>query len=190
GYYSLGVNALSAVGNRKGYAGYELNWTLLGAKWDVRHRVLDSDLGRWTRRDPLGYVDGMGLYGYVGGRLNFVDPYGLARRREAAQSESGSQPPCGGLPMMLAGVGVSCPGSDPTNPPPLGCPSIYDDARRLPRAILAMARSNDALVPPASLWGNHCGPGYGDSYETCGDDPNRPFVIALQLCGPHDMGRL
>ncbi len=30
----------------------------------VRHRVYSTELGRWTRRDPLGYHDGMGLYEY------------------------------------------------------------------------------------------------------------------------------
>jgi len=33
----------------------------------VRHRAYDPELGRWTRRDPIGYVDGMGLYQYVRG---------------------------------------------------------------------------------------------------------------------------
>lgn len=31
----------------------------------VRNRVLLMDLGRWSRRDPLGYVDGMSMYEYV-----------------------------------------------------------------------------------------------------------------------------
>lgn len=30
----------------------------------VRNRVYSTELGRWTRRDPLGYHDGMGLYEY------------------------------------------------------------------------------------------------------------------------------
>ena len=34
----------------------------------LRNRVLDSVLGMWTRRDPLGYVDAMDLYAYVGNR--------------------------------------------------------------------------------------------------------------------------
>jgi hypothetical protein len=31
-------------------------------------RILDAELGRWLTRDPLGYVDGMGLYEYVADR--------------------------------------------------------------------------------------------------------------------------
>jgi hypothetical protein len=35
-------------------------------------------LGRWMQRDPLGYVDGMGLYEYcVSAAVGMVDPYGL-----------------------------------------------------------------------------------------------------------------
>jgi RHS repeat-associated protein len=30
----------------------------------TRHRVYSTELGRWTRRDPLGYHDGMSLYEY------------------------------------------------------------------------------------------------------------------------------
>ena len=40
-------------------------------------RILHADLGRWTRRDPLGYVDGWGLYGYGKSQpLNGSDPDG------------------------------------------------------------------------------------------------------------------
>jgi len=34
--------------------------------YHVRNRVYNPELGRWTRRDPLGYVDGMSLMEYVG----------------------------------------------------------------------------------------------------------------------------
>jgi RHS repeat-associated protein len=61
----FGVLTSTAVFNRKGYAGYEHAWELDGTKYHVRHRVLDAELGRWNRRDPLGYVDGMALYGYA-----------------------------------------------------------------------------------------------------------------------------
>lgn len=76
---NLGWKKLSATGvaNRKGYAGYESCFTR-NTLWHVRHRVLESELGRWTRRDPLGYVDGVSLYEY--GRtspLMRIDPMGL-----------------------------------------------------------------------------------------------------------------
>ena len=61
-------------GVRTLYAGYERDPGLEtphadGTRNDiyhVRHRVYSTDLGRWTRRDPLGYVDGMSVYEYVG----------------------------------------------------------------------------------------------------------------------------
>lgn len=52
-------------GNRKGYAGYELDPVLAYSMWHVRHRVLNSDLGRWTRRDPLGYLNKSSVYAYA-----------------------------------------------------------------------------------------------------------------------------
>jgi RHS repeat-associated protein len=57
------VSSLS-VANRKGYAGYEFDEA--ASVYHVRHRVYLPESGRWSRRDPLGYVDGMGLYEYVG----------------------------------------------------------------------------------------------------------------------------
>jgi RHS repeat-associated protein len=73
---TLGRGALSAVGNRAGYAGYRTR-DVLGLAF-VRHRVLALELGRWMRRDPLGYVDGLDLYEYLQGRtLISVDPLGL-----------------------------------------------------------------------------------------------------------------
>ncbi|MBX3322247.1 MAG: hypothetical protein KF757_04580 [Phycisphaeraceae bacterium] len=62
-----GVLSLEHIASRKGYAGYESLAELeaSGVKWDVRNRVLLSEIGSWNRRDPLGYVDGMNLYEYV-----------------------------------------------------------------------------------------------------------------------------
>ncbi len=59
-----GWNVLSAavVANLIGYAGYQKDINLDISH--VRNRVLDPHLGRWTRRDPLGYVDGINLYNY------------------------------------------------------------------------------------------------------------------------------
>src|SRR5690606_8522408 len=40
-------------GNRKGYAGYEGDFSRDGF-WHVRHRVLDAELGRWLARVSRG----------------------------------------------------------------------------------------------------------------------------------------
>ncbi len=87
---NTGRGLLSRTHSRRGYAGYEYDPGLWNASslingtippramWHVRNRVLDSETGRWTRRDPLGYVDGMGLYEYVRSRaLAFTDQSGL-----------------------------------------------------------------------------------------------------------------
>ena len=73
---SHGRGSVSRLHNRRGYAGYEYDPAT--QQWHVRHRVLVSEMGRWNRRDPLGYVDGMSLYEYVGSRaVEAVDPSGL-----------------------------------------------------------------------------------------------------------------
>jgi RHS repeat-associated protein len=65
------------VANRKGYAGYESD----GAVTDflhVRYRLYRPALGRWTRRDMLGYFDGPSLYEYAQATpLVGSDPFGL-----------------------------------------------------------------------------------------------------------------
>ena len=76
---TLGWGVLSDVGNRKGYAGYELDDAIAKAYrlYHVRNRVLNSDLGRWLTRDPLGYVDGANLYEYIGSNPSYgTDPSG------------------------------------------------------------------------------------------------------------------
>ncbi|MBX3403604.1 MAG: hypothetical protein KF699_09370 [Phycisphaeraceae bacterium] len=70
------------VANRKGYAGYEHegfgNDLAAPELAHVRHRVLHFGLGRWTRRDPLGYVDGMNSYAFaISSPTNNRDPQGL-----------------------------------------------------------------------------------------------------------------
>ena len=45
--------------------------------YHVRNRMYHIRLGLWLQRDPLGYVDGMSLYEYVGGRpVGYGDPFG------------------------------------------------------------------------------------------------------------------
>ncbi len=48
---------------------------------DFRNRFLDTSLGRWTRQDPLGYVDGMNLLlSHLANPSSYLDPQGLAIR--------------------------------------------------------------------------------------------------------------
>ena len=83
GYVALGRGMLSSPqnANRRGYGGYEYDPTFQGATrhlYHIRHRVYDAGVGRWTRRDPLGYIDGLSLYQYLFSRpLGLRDAYGL-----------------------------------------------------------------------------------------------------------------
>jgi RHS repeat-associated protein len=47
--------------------------------YTVRYRTYSPTLGRWLERDPVGYVDGMGLYEYVRSvPISMADATGLA----------------------------------------------------------------------------------------------------------------
>jgi RHS repeat-associated protein len=105
GYQTLGRGILSssAVANRKGYAGYEYDPTFEGAGaggrhlYHVRHRVYDADMGRWMRRDPIGYLAFMNLYDYC-----HSDPLGW--------TDADGQTPwsCLGCMACLGAVAASC----------------------------------------------------------------------------------
>ncbi|MCC7388539.1 MAG: hypothetical protein IT431_07200 [Phycisphaerales bacterium] len=95
---------------RKGYAGYEIDPALTGSEgWEsiyhIRHRVLLSQLGRWTKRDPLGYVDGVNLHHYASMPLRATDPLGLAI------GDIGGGGGCVG-DVVIAGAGSGCGDSD------------------------------------------------------------------------------
>jgi RHS repeat-associated protein len=80
---SQGYAAMSSadVENRKGYAGYENSYEILRFN-HVRHRVMDTELGRWTRRDPMGYVDGASLVAMASGMpITALDSSGLLSLR-------------------------------------------------------------------------------------------------------------
>ncbi|MFN7575910.1 MAG: RHS repeat domain-containing protein, partial [Planctomycetota bacterium] len=68
------VRTASSFQNRYTYTGRE--WDPALRLYHFRARWLEPKAGRFIGRDPLGYVDGMGLYGaYLG--LSEVDPTGL-----------------------------------------------------------------------------------------------------------------
>ena len=51
--------------------------------YDNRRRVLSPRLGRFLQRDPVGYVDGMGLYEYLRGSPTcYSDPAGTMLTKE------------------------------------------------------------------------------------------------------------
>ena len=73
---SPGRGHLSRLHGRRGYAGYEFDPAT--AQWHARHRVLVSEMGRWNRRDPLGYVVHLNLYVMSGSQpVSRTDPEGL-----------------------------------------------------------------------------------------------------------------
>jgi RHS repeat-associated protein len=75
---SRGFAELTRNRNRLGFAGYAAD-SESAERWHVRHRVLKSKLGRWTKRDPIGYIDGGSVYAYVQSSPLFaLDPSGLA----------------------------------------------------------------------------------------------------------------
>jgi RHS repeat-associated protein len=77
------ANGLTTVfGNRRGFAGYEIDAATVGSGmtlYHVRNRVYHATLGRWLQRDPLGYIDGANLYQYSqSDPINRTDPFGLS----------------------------------------------------------------------------------------------------------------
>ncbi len=65
------------------YCGYRYDYhTDSDVKWHIAgHRILLSHLGRWNRKDPIGYdAEDMDLYLYVGnGPVTHTDPFGLKK---------------------------------------------------------------------------------------------------------------
>lgn len=74
---TLGRGKLSSFGSKGGWAG---DSKAVAADWyEARNRSVSALLGRWDRRDPLGYVDGPNLYGVCASNpVRLVDPTGHA----------------------------------------------------------------------------------------------------------------
>jgi len=87
-----------AGGNRHGYAGYEFEPVTSYALWNVRHRLLNSDWGRWLARDPLTSTVASRLYSYVDGApVGAYDPTGMALRAISSIEYPNSYNFCGEL---------------------------------------------------------------------------------------------
>jgi RHS repeat-associated protein len=66
----------STTENTTLYAGYQYDQET--GLYLARNRYHHTTLGTWLTRDPLGFIDGMNVYAYVGGRpMDSVDPLGL-----------------------------------------------------------------------------------------------------------------
>jgi RHS repeat-associated protein len=73
--WSTDADGVSDVNNEVLYAGYRFDPET--GLFHVRNRYYSTSLGRFTARDPLGYVDGMSVYEYVGGNpIHYVDSLG------------------------------------------------------------------------------------------------------------------
>ena len=105
---TLGRGVLSASGirNRVGYAGCRLEYATAG-QYGVRNRVLETKLGRWTRRDPLEPSSATPAYESFGSNpVATVDPSGLIHVE--FQPLARNQPSCPN-PSILYQARISTP---------------------------------------------------------------------------------
>ena len=74
--FDVAGSQVSSIGNEFLYTGRRLDPE--SGLYQFRHRYYHAQLGRFVNRDPIGYLGGMNLYGYVRGMPTYyVDPYGL-----------------------------------------------------------------------------------------------------------------
>jgi RHS repeat-associated protein len=148
----LADGRLSSTDNVVGYAGYVFNAEIAGGGlYAVRHRTYDVDLSRWMQRDPLGYVDGMGLYEYVRSQsTTYLDPFGLLV--DFCDPDTGCNPPS----RPSAPIGPGLPG-----PPGILDPLDFDPAgrHRLDQTCEMLLRTIEHLRKRIQEYNDKCGNG-------------------------------
>lgn len=106
--------------------------------YDNRERPYDADLGRFWSQDPIGYVDGMNLYQYLGSSpTSRRDPSGLVWLGEQEWNERKIQALITGRPILNRAPTATVPR-----------PSPYDIAPTFPWPILFDPYDPYAPEPP------------------------------------------
>ena len=76
----------SAIGNPYLFTGRRFDPE--SGNYYYRARIYSPELGRFLQTDPLGYVDGLNLYAYVGNNpVSWIDPLGYARSDYVVNSD-------------------------------------------------------------------------------------------------------
>jgi RHS repeat-associated protein len=113
-----------------------------------RTRHYDPEHGRWLQRDPLGYVDGAGLYEFLGSAPSIrMDPYGLAWSNYdfALHYFTWQSPVRPGIPTSAVDLGAVGRGKDYKNHP-----AIQQAVRSMSNALRIEAQA-EAEVAASGL---------------------------------------
>ncbi len=180
---TLGRGLMSDSGtfNRRGYAGYDNDGVLgdgaiSGSNtrfWHVRHRVMDSTMGRWSSRDAISDVRGMSRYSYVSSQpMVYEGAFGLSPSPIICNGETCRAPRPGisryripGLEFPITPI-IVIPGfgSPPTKLPPFG-----------------PTPSNPPISSPLLTPGVDVGIGLSGGGECCFPIPGTPLSLCIAI---------
>lgn len=166
-----GVLSHAEVSNRRGWTGLRYLSELAGL-WLARNRMSEATLGRWARRDPLGYVDGMSQYELTGSNpVRLLDPLGLSHSMAPATGAGG--PARKGSKGTGTRKYYSGPGIGILERGATGWPKKSPGLKGILDELLA-AQNDDCCVRTLVLVFHGAGPGN----LRFGDDPNEDMVSA------------